>query len=99
MTHTNKIRDFAKNINVDGRHEGDEVLAVGSFLKQEFQGVVKAAGGQYQFVIEDDLALVAIVPEGFVPGEGSRYRVTGVLRGMGEFGLFPGIEIHKMEDT
>jgi len=99
MTDAAKIKDFAQNISVDGRHEGDKVSAVGFFIVQQFQGVEKLAGSQYQFVIEDDLALVAAVPTSFVPKEGARYLVTGVLRGSGELGLFPGIEIDAIADA
>ena len=93
-----KIRDFAGNIHVDGRHEGDEVTATGSFIAQQFPGVAAVAGSKYQFVIQDDLALVAILPRGFLPMEGARYNVTGSLRGVGEFGMFPGIEIAQISD-
>ena len=99
MADINKIRDFVKNIHVDGRHEGEKVSTVGTFIEQQLQGVAKTAGRQYQFVVDDDLALVATVLDEFVPREGTRYLVTGFLRSTGLDGLFPGIEIIEIAEV
>ena len=94
-----KAIEFAKNINVDGRFEGEKVTLSGYFLKQELGGVAALAHSQYQFVVNDELALVASIPESFVPKESSKYSVTGRLMSTGEFGMFPGIEVETAGDA
>ena len=94
-----KAIEFARNINVDGRFEGERVTLSGYFLKQEFGGVASLAHNQYQFAVNEELALVASIPESFVPIESSKYCVTGRLAGTGEFGMFPGIEIESADDA
>ena len=94
-----KTIEFARNVNVDRRFEGERVTLSGYFLKQEMVGVASLAHSQYQFVVNDELALVASIPESFVPNGKSRYCVTGTLLGTGEMGMFPGIEIELAEDA
>ena len=94
-----KAIEFARNINVDGRFEGERVTLSGYFLKQELGGVASLAHSQYQFVVNEELALVASIPKSFFPKESSQYCVTGKLVGTGELGMFPGIEIESALDA
>jgi hypothetical protein len=99
MEDLSKAIEFARNINVDGRFEGERVTLSGFFLKQELGGVASLAHSQYQFVVNEQFALVASIPESFVPKESHTYCVTGRLMGTGEFGMFPGIEIESAGDA
>lgn len=96
MSDIEKIYDFARNIGLDGRHEGTQVSAIGYFAEQQFEGVAALAGGKYQFVIRDDLALVSVMSPDFVPEEGARYSIQGSLCGAGIMNLCPGIEISEV---
>lgn len=98
MEDLTKATEFARNINGDGRFEGERVTLSGYFLKQELGGVASLAHSQYQFVVNESLALVASIPESFLPKESHTYNVTGRLVGTGEFGMFPGIEIELAGD-
>ncbi len=99
MEDLSKAIEFARNVNVDGRFEGERVTLSGYFLKQELVGVASLAHSQFQFVVNEELALVASIPESFFPKESSQYCVTGRLVGIGESGLFPGIEIESARNA
>jgi hypothetical protein len=90
-------REFAKHIHVNQIHLGAAVELVGDFLQQEFEGPSRLAGSRYQFVIDPQLALVAILPDGFTPEPGVQYRVKGKLQATGQFGAFPGLLIQTVD--
>jgi hypothetical protein len=72
------------------------VSVTGTFVPQNFEGVARAAGSAYQFLICKDLALVAVIPDGIIPEADRRYQVIGSLRCTGLYGMFPGIEIAEI---
>lgn len=97
MDDKEKARIFAENLNSDGRYEGDEVTLSGCFHRFGHEGIEKASGSQFQLVVHDDLALVAILPPEFVPKEGAKYQVRGILGGAGVFDACPGIKLKQVE--
>ncbi|HZZ29715.1 MAG TPA: hypothetical protein VFE46_17090 [Pirellulales bacterium] len=86
-------REFAKRIHVDGMHHDANVELIGHFHQLPYAGVEKLAGNSYQFVVDPQLALVAILPDEFIPEPAISYRITGKLTATGHLGLFPGVRV------
>lgn len=86
-----------ENIHKELKYEGEVVTVDGSFQKQQFDGVAKLSHGDYQFVIEGQRALVAVIDFDFEFVESKTYNITGTLACVGEFGLFPGIKVKEIK--
>lgn len=98
MSTDNEIASsFAGRLNVDGLNAGRRVTLDGTFRPIGLAGPASLARSGFQFFIDDTLALVAALPDGVMPEADVRYRVSGTLEGVGEFGLFPGIVIDAVE--
>ena len=90
-------RAFADHLNVDGLYNCTRVTLVGTFESIDLPGVARLAASDYRFVVEKDLALVAILPKGISPELGAIYEAVGVLQGVGFEGVCPGFVIDLLK--
>jgi hypothetical protein len=95
-TDSDIARLFADRVNIDGQFEGARVTLTGAFEAIGLAGLARLAASDFRFV-SGIVGLVAVLPDGVSPELGVGYSITGVLKGVGEFALFPGIVIDELK--